>query len=638
MACLSFSQFLSFPRCYLTCSYCNASFNVVQLRELRSRCNSGHVAFARKKASIDSAIEESNENGLVVEKKTTRSPKTKTVKAARTKKKHIDETPRENNRLLVNSDTAVNEESSSVSSDDSKKSPRSRRKGASSSAEFEVEKELKEEKKVKRGRKAKVENVIIQDKYSKSESDDQVEKKVRRRGRPKGENLIIEDKGSEAKINDQEEKKVRSRRRSKEENVIITDKGSEAKINDQEEKKVRSQRRSKEENVIITDKGSEAEISDLDESSFIENLEEEGDDGLELIKDDGEDISSTNDRYPLVCCFGSAQNAFVPSARPANRLIGYEIREQMKGALRSPEKFYSKTPGGSAGSVAVALASLGGKVAFMGKLGDDEYGQVMLYYMNVNNVQTRSVRIDNKRATAVSLMKVGKRGRLKMSCINPCAEDCLTMSEINIDVLKEAKVFYFSTHSLLDRNMRSTTLQAIKIAKKFGGLVFYDVNLPVPLWHSSEETKTFIRQVWNHADIIEVTKQELEFLCGIIPSEEFDTKYEPEVVAPLWHENLKVLFVTNGTSKIHYYTKELNGVVSETEDDDDSPTPFTSDMSASGDDIVAALMRRLAVAPDMITDEWYLEQTIKYAIYCGVIDQKILAQKRGVLHMKTRRK
>ncbi|OIW16795.1 hypothetical protein TanjilG_01360 [Lupinus angustifolius] len=615
MACLSFSQFLSFPRCYLNCSYCYASFNVVQLRELRSSCNSGHVAFARNKASLDSAIDESNENGVVEEKKTTGSSKTKTV-TSRRKKKYIDETPEENNVLLVDSDAAANEESSSASSDDSKKSPRSRRKGASSSAEFEVEKELKEEKKVRRGRKPKVENVIIQDKCSKSEIDDREDKKVRRRGRPKGGNVIIEDKGSKAKINGQEVKKVSSRRRSKEENVIIKDKGSEA------------------------------EISDLDESSFIENLEE-GDDGLELIKDDGGDIGSTNDRSPLVCCFGSAQNAFVPSARPANRLTDYEIHEQMKGALRSPENFYSKTPGGSAGSVAVALASLGGKAAFMGKLGDDEFGQVMLYYMNVNNVQTRSVRIDNKTATAVSLMKVGKRGRLKMSYVKPCAEDCLTMSEINIDVLKEAKMFYFSTHSLLDHSMRSTTLQAIKIAKKFGGLVFYDVNLPVPLWHSSEETKTFIRQVWNQADIIEVTKQELEFLCGIIPSEKFDTKnidssnfvhYGPEVVAPLWHENLKVLFVTNGTSKIHYYTKELNGAVSETEDDDDPPTPFTSDMSASGDDIVAALMRMLAVAPDMITDEWYLEQTIKYAIYCGVMDQKILAQKRGVPHMKTRRK
>ena len=158
-------------------------------------------------------------------------------------------------------------------------------------------------------------------------------------------------------------------------------------------------------------------------------------------------------------------------------------------------------------------------------------------------------------------------------------------------------MFYFNTHSLLDPNMRSTTLQAIRISKKLGGVIFYDVNLPMPLWHSSEEAKAFIHQVWNLADIIEVTKQELEFICGITPSEEFDTKnnasskfahYGPEVVAPLWHENLKVMFVTNGTSKIHYYTKEHNGSVHGMEDP--HLTPFTGDMSASGDGIVAGIV------------------------------------------------
>ena len=155
-------------------------------------------------------------------------------------------------------------------------------------------------------------------------------------------------------------------------------------------------------------------------------------------------------------------------------------------------------------------------------------------------------------------------------------------------------MFYFNTFSLLDRNMRSTTLQAIKISKKLGGEIFYDLNLPLPLWRSCEETKMFIQQAWNLADIIEITKQELEFLCGIVPSENFDTRdnhrskfvhYEPEVFHQLWHENLKVLFVTNGTSKIHYYTKEHNGAVLGMED---APlSPFTRNMSVPGDGVVA---------------------------------------------------
>lgn len=151
--------------------------------------------------------------------------------------------------------------------------------------------------------------------------------------------------------------------------------------------------------------------------------------------------------------------------------------------------------------------------------------------------------------------------------------------------------------------MRSTTFRAIEISKKLGGVVFYDLNLPLPLWQSSDETKAFIQQAWDLADIIEITKQELEFLCGIKPVERFDTRdndrdkfthYTPEVIAPLWHENLKVLFVTNGTSKIHYYTKEHNGAVLGMED---APlTPYTSDMSATGDGIIAGKAMQISIS------------------------------------------
>ncbi|KAL0284979.1 UNVERIFIED_CONTAM: Fructokinase-like 2, chloroplastic [Sesamum angustifolium] len=453
-------------------------------------------------------------------------------------------------------------------------------------------------------------------------------------------------------------RKTRTRTRKKAPSALETVEGEAAE-------KVTRQRRQKKKADGMDSQGTETEFSDVEGDAFALTMDEDSEQELEFDIDDGEDISFTYGWPPLVCCFGAAQHAFVPAGRQANRLIDYEIHDQKKEALWEPEKFV-RASGGCSSNVAVALASLGGKVAFMGKLGDDAFGQSLLYFLNINNVQTRSVRIDNKKATAVSRMKIGKRGGFRMTSVKPCAEDCLSKSEINIDVLKEAKMFYFNTFSLLDRNMRSTTLQAIKIAKKLGNVVFYDLNLPLPLWQSSEETKMFIQKAWDLSDIIEVTKQELEFLCGITPSENFDTRdndrskfahYSPEVVSQLWHDDLKVLFVTNGTSKIHYYTKEHNGAVHGMED---APlTPYTSDMSASGDGIVAVsvlifshfsailtpamespelidfldlgsgILRMLTVQPHLISDKGYLERTVKYAISCGVIDQWLQARSLG---------
>lgn len=110
----------------MTWSNSYSSLNVVQLGVLRSVCKSGHVALARKKASVGSVEEEPSENELV-KKKAIRSPKTKKA-TVKTKKKTVAESSEGETDLLVNEDNASIEESSSPSSDDSKKKTRKTRK------------------------------------------------------------------------------------------------------------------------------------------------------------------------------------------------------------------------------------------------------------------------------------------------------------------------------------------------------------------------------------------------------------------------------------------------------------------------------------------------------------------------------
>lgn len=160
-------------------------------------------------------------------------------------------------------------------------------------------------------------------------------------------------------------------------------------------------------------------------------MEEDFDDGMDF----------PYESPPLVCCFGSAQREFIPTVRVSDRQMHPDIYSSWKQLQWSPPEFV-RAPGGPPSNVAISHVRLGGRAAFMGKVGDDDFGNDLVYKMNLERVQTRAVKIDASVKTATSYMKLrfqddGGRKKLVADTVKRCAEDCFSMSELNISVLKE---------------------------------------------------------------------------------------------------------------------------------------------------------------------------------------------------------
>ena len=84
----------------------------------------------------------------------------------------------------------------------------------------------------------------------------------------------------------------------------------------------------------------------------------------------GQEEYSDEEQYdwpPLVCCFGEALHEFIPTVRVSERQMDPEIYSSWKGLQWSPPEFV-RLPGSSPANLAIALARLGGRVAFMGKV------------------------------------------------------------------------------------------------------------------------------------------------------------------------------------------------------------------------------------------------------------------------------
>ncbi|XP_010930218.1 fructokinase-1 [Elaeis guineensis] len=267
---------------------------------------------------------------------------------------------------------------------------------------------------------------------------------------------------------------------------------------------------------------------------------------------------------------------------------------------------FVKAPGGAPANAAIAAARLGGHVAFIGKLGADEFGVMLAGILKDNGVDDKGVVFDDTARTGLSFVTLGKDGeRDFMFYRNPSADMLLRESELNLDLIKRATIFHFGSISLIEEPCRSTQLAAMEIAKKEGALLSFDPNLRLRLWESPKVAQALIMEIWKQSNIIKVSDAEVEFLTNK------DT-VEDDAVMNLWHPELKLLLVTLGGKGCKYYTKDFRGTVN-------GIAVKAIDTTGAGDAFVGAMLRKIADDQSALQDEEKLREVLRFANACGAI-------------------
>ncbi|XP_020586062.1 probable fructokinase-6, chloroplastic isoform X2 [Phalaenopsis equestris] len=273
------------------------------------------------------------------------------------------------------------------------------------------------------------------------------------------------------------------------------------------------------------------------------------------------------DNSSLVVCFGEMLIDFVPTT---------------SGLSLSEASAFKKAPGGAPANVAVGIARLGGQSAFIGKVGEDEFGYMLADILKKNNVNSEGLRFDPGARTALAFVTLRSDGEREfMFYRNPSADMLLEEGEIDFDIIRKAKIFHYGSISLITEPCKSAHVAAAKTAKDAGVLLSYDPNLRLPLWPSAESAREGILSIWDTADIIKVSEEEISFLTR------GENPYDDGVVRKLFHPNLKLMLVTEGPNGCRYYSKDFNGRVHGLKVE-------TIDTTGAGDAFVAGLLSQLA--------------------------------------------
>ena len=189
-------------------------------------------------------------------------------------------------------------------------------------------------------------------------------------------------------------------------------------------------------------------------------------------------------------------------------------------------------PGGAPGNFLAALNVYGKKTAFLGKVGEDAFGHLLLGTLQKAGIETKGVIVDPDYFTTLAFVTFDSAGDRSFSFARkPGADTQLRWEEIDKGLMDEARVFHFGTLSLTDEPARTATRKAVSYAKETGKLISCDPNLRVPLWRSKEEAREQMLWSLQQADVVKISDSEVSFLWACSPEEgaekllrEFDVK------------------------------------------------------------------------------------------------------------------
>ena len=175
-------------------------------------------------------------------------------------------------------------------------------------------------------------------------------------------------------------------------------------------------------------------------------------------------------------------------------------------------------PGGAPGNFLAALNAYGRKTAFLGKVGDDAFGHLLLGTLSQAGIETRGIVTDDTVFTTLAFVTFDESGDRSFSFARkPGADTQLTWQELDKSLIDQARVFHFGTLSLTDEPVRAATQQAVAYAKAQGKLITCDPNLRLPLWPSAQAAREQMLWSLHQADVVKISDNEVEFLWDCTP-------------------------------------------------------------------------------------------------------------------------
>lgn len=172
-------------------------------------------------------------------------------------------------------------------------------------------------------------------------------------------------------------------------------------------------------------------------------------------------------------------------------------------------------PGGAPCNVLSMLQELNRSTAFIGKVGNDNFGRMLMEVVSGQGIDVSGLAFDNEVHTTLAFVHTAPDGDRSFSFYrNPGADVMLTENDVPEEIIAGSKLFHFGTLSMTHEASGNATKKALRIAHENGLMVSFDPNLRPPLWKNLDDARKAMAYGFEHCDILKISDDEILFFTG----------------------------------------------------------------------------------------------------------------------------
>ena len=206
-----------------------------------------------------------------------------------------------------------------------------------------------------------------------------------------------------------------------------------------------------------------------------------------------------------IVCLGEALVDFV-CERPVSSLVEAD--------------FFVPRQGGSLANIAMAAARFSDRVELIGGIGDDEWGRWLRRRIGAAGVDTTRFDLLPEVQTSHAFVSVDERGEPAFAFYgDPVRPSAHAGVHLEAAISGDDGVLVVGSDTLLGKDEREVTMQAVALAREHGWAVLCDPNLRQNRWASQEEMVVAISSLLAGADVVKLNEGEALALSGMISAE-----------------------------------------------------------------------------------------------------------------------